>query len=130
MIKILTVDDEPSILRILHAILSSNIYKVDSALGGEQAIEKLSNESYDIMITDIRMNPMNGMDVLKFANENFPTMSVIMLTAYGNVDTAVEALQLGAFDYIHKPFKPDELLSTVKRALECRDYMQKSAFME
>jgi DNA-binding NtrC family response regulator len=78
----------------------------------------IRGEEFDLMITDIRMQPVNGMQLLRLAHDERPGMSVIMLTAYGSVETAIEALKLGAFDYVTKPFKVDELLITVKRALE------------
>jgi len=122
MARILVVDDEESILTILCTVLKSEGYEVVSALGGEKAIPLLDSKDnkFDLMISDIRMSPVNGMDLLKYASENCPDMSVIMLTAYGQVETAIEALQLGAFDYVKKPFKVDELLNTVQKALNCR----------
>ena len=118
MYKILLVDDEPSILSVLSTLLKAEKYEVVTALGGEKAKECLSQQEFDLMLSDIRMSPINGMELLKLAHEQYPSMTVIMLTAYGSVETAIEALKLGAFDYITKPFKVDELLITVQRALE------------
>lgn len=116
--RILLVDDEASILSVLSTLLKAEGYEVAPALGGEKARDLITSEEFDLMISDIRMSPVNGMELLKLAHDERPTMSVIMLTAYGSVETAIEALKLGAFDYVTKPFKVDELLITVQRALE------------
>lgn len=118
MARILLVDDEPSILTVLSALLRAEGYEIESALGGEKAKESLSAGHFDLMLSDIRMNPVNGIELLRLTHDQYPLMPVIMLTAYGSVETAIEALKLGAFDYITKPFKVDELLITVKRALD------------
>ena len=118
MARILLVDDEPSILSVLGTLLKAEGYDVVPVLGGEKARDLITSEEFDLMISDIRMSPVNGMELLGLAHDERPTMSVIMLTAYGSIETAIEALQLGAFDYITKPFKVDELLITVQRALE------------
>jgi len=127
MAKILIVDDEPSILDMLKALLKTDGHDVTPALGGVKAkelLDKTESGTFDLMISDIRMNPINGMDLLRVARELHPTMSVVMLTAYGQVETAIEALQLGAFDYIAKPFKVDTLLGTIHRALQARTLME------
>jgi len=127
MAKILLVDDEPSILSVLNTLLKAEKYQVTTALGGEKAKECLGQEEFDLMLSDIRMSPVNGMELLKLAHDQYPTMSVIMLTAYGSVETAIEALKLGAFDYITKPFKVDELLITVQRAIEYNKAVSENA---
>ncbi len=118
MAKILLVDDEPSILSVLSTLLKAEGYEVTPALGGEKAKEFIESENYDLMLSDIRMVPVNGMELLRLVHREKPALPVIMLTAYGSVETAIEALKLGAYDYITKPFKVDELLITVRRALE------------
>jgi DNA-binding NtrC family response regulator len=118
MAKVLLIDDEPSILSVLSTLLKAEGYDVVTASGGEEAQKLISDEEFDLMISDIRMSPINGMELLKQAHNEKPAMSVIMLTAYGSVETAIDALKLGAFDYVTKPFKVDELLITVQRALE------------
>lgn len=127
MARILLVDDEPSILSVLSALLKAEGYEVIPALGGDKAKIVLASEEFDLMISDIRMSPVNGMELLKIAHDERPTMSVIMLTAYGSVETAIEALKLGAFDYVTKPFKVDELLITVQRALEYNKALSENA---
>ena len=118
MARVLLIDDEPSILSVLSTLLKAEGYDVVAASGGEEAQKLISDEEFDLMISDIRMSPINGMELLKQAHNEKPAMSVIMLTAYGSVETAIDALKLGAFDYVTKPFKVDELLITVQRALE------------
>lgn len=118
MAKILLVDDEPSILSVLSVLLKAEGYEIVPVDGGEKAVELIKSTPFDLMISDIRMRPIDGMALLKVAREQQPSMSVLMFTGYGSVETAVEALKLGAFDYITKPFKVDELLITVQRALE------------
>jgi DNA-binding NtrC family response regulator len=118
MARILLVDDEPSILNVLGTLMRSEGHEAVAVRGGEKAQEILLNEPFDLMISDIRMSPLDGMQLLKIAHRERPHMAVIMLTAYGSVETAVAAMKEGAFDYVTKPFKVDELLMTVQRALE------------
>jgi len=118
MPRILIVDDEPTILNLLNKILTGQGYDTTPASNGEKALQLLQTESFDLMISDINMTPINGMELLSKASESYKKMGVIMLTAYGTVGTAVEAMKKGAFDYITKPFKLDELVLTVQRALE------------
>lgn len=115
---ILLVDDEPSILNVLSTLMKSEGHEAVAVRGGEKAQEILLSESFELMISDIRMSPLDGMQLLKIAHRERPQMAVIMLTAYGSVETAVQAMKEGAFDYVTKPFKVDELLLTVQRALE------------
>ena len=115
--KILVVDDELSIVEVLKALLKREGYSVTTASDGEEAMEALRKEKFDLMISDIRMRPMDGITLLHKAREMQQHLAVIMMTAYAAVETAVEAMKKGAFDYICKPFKIDELKLTVKRAL-------------
>ena len=118
MASILLIDDEPSLLSVLRTLLKADGYDVTPVSDGEKAQEFISTNDYDLMLSDMRMSPVNGMQLLRQARSEKPAMCVIMLTAYATVETAIEAMRLGAFDYITKPFKPDELLITVRRALE------------
>ncbi len=118
MARIVLVDDEPSILSVLSTLLRAEGHEVVPVLGGDKAQDVIKTESFDLMISDIRMSPVDGMQLLKLARKERPGMAVIMITAYGSVETAVEAMKEGAFDYVTKPFKVDELLITVQRALE------------
>jgi len=118
MAKILLVDDEASILSVLSVLLKAEGYEVVPVDNGEKALELIKSTPFDLMISDIRMRPMDGISLLKAAREQRPAMSALMVTGYGTIETAVESLKYGAFDYITKPFKVDELLITVQRALE------------
>jgi DNA-binding NtrC family response regulator len=117
MAKLLIVENEPVTLNLLSTLLKGEDHEVTSVDGAEAALELLSREPYDVLLTDIRMEPVDGMELLKQSRQQYPDLPVIMLTAYGSVTTAVEALKLGAFDYLTKPFKVDELISTTERAL-------------
>lgn len=118
MERILLVDDEASILSVLSTLLKAEGYEVTAKRDGREAQELLREENFDLMISDIRMSPVDGIELLRMARAEKPAMCVIMLTAYGSVETAIEALKLGAFDYITKPFKVDEILITIQRGLE------------
>ncbi len=120
MPRILLVDDEPSILSVLSSLLKGKGFETQPALGAAKASELLRGDEFDLMISDIRMAPINGLELLKTAKSLQPAMAVIMITAYGSVESAVDAMKMGAFDYVTKPFKVDELLITVQRALEYR----------
>ncbi len=127
MARILLVDDEPSILNVLSTLLRGQGHECVPAKGGDQAQGFLREEQFDLMISDIRMTPVDGLELLKLAKRMRPDMVTIMLTAYGSVETAVTAMKEGAFDYVTKPFKVDELLITVQRALEFRSIMAENA---
>ena len=121
MARILLVDDEASILSVLSTLLKAEGHEVIPVLGGEKAQDVIRDQDFDLMISDIRMSPVDGMQLLKLIRREKPAVAVIMITAYGSVETAVEAMKEGAFDYVTKPFKVDELLITVQRALEYRN---------
>jgi DNA-binding NtrC family response regulator len=118
MPKVLLVDDEPRILTLLHSVLRTEGLEPVSAKDGATAIGLFRAAPFDLLITDIRMSPMDGMELFRVARAERPDMPVVLLTAYGSVETAIEAMKSGAFDYLTKPFKVDELILTVKRALD------------
>lgn len=120
MPKVLLVDDEPSILSVLTTLLKAEGYEVHPVQDGRKAAERIKAEQFDLMLSDIRMTPVSGMDLLHLAHEVQPGMIVVMVTAFGSVETAVDAMKMGAYDYVTKPFKIAELLITVARALEYR----------
>lgn len=123
MSRILIVDDEDSILRILSTLFKMRGFETATASDGEVAMEILAREKFDLLLTDVRMRPMDGLALLKFAVVHDSTMPVIMLTAYASVESAIEALKEGAFDYVTKPFDVGELVGTVDRALAFRNGM-------
>jgi two-component system response regulator PilR (NtrC family) len=116
--RILVVDDERSMREVLFSMLKNEGYDVTVADGGEAAIETVRRETFDAIITDVRMPKVDGLQVLKAAKDLSPNTVVIMITAFGSSETAVEAMKLGAYDYITKPFKYDEVALNIRRALE------------
>lgn len=118
MSRILVVDDESLMREFISESLLSHGYDVDTAENGSRAIDLIGGESYDVILTDYKMPKITGIDVLRKAREKLPDVKVIIMTAYGTVENAVEAMKLGAFDYITKPFSVDEVLILVKRAVE------------
>ena len=118
MSRILIVDDEPRILLLLQSLLKANGYEVVSARDGASALDIVRKGEIDITITDLRMSPMDGMTLFKEIKSLVPGMPVILLTAYATVDTAVEAMKSGIFDYLTKPFKVDDMVACLKRAEE------------
>ena len=115
--KILVVDDEVKICRNVEKILGKDDYDVSWASSANEALEKMAKESYSLLISDIIMPGMNGLEFLKLVKNQWPLTKVIMFTAYASTDTAVKAMRLGAVDYIPKPFTPDELRLPVELAL-------------
>ncbi len=115
--KILVVDDEVKICRNVEKILAKDDYDVSCASSADEALEKMAKESYSLLISDIIMPGMNGLEFLKLVKNQWPLTKVIMFTAYASTDTAVKAMRLGAVDYIPKPFTPDELRLPVELAL-------------
>lgn len=118
--KLLVIDDEPVIREGVRRILESGSYHVETFSSGQAALERIKQEEFDLVITDLKMPGMSGMEVLKAIKEIQPDLPVIFITGYSSVDSAVEVMKLGAVDYIAKPFTPEEMLSTVKLALEQR----------
>jgi len=118
MVKILVVDDELSVSHSLALNLQVAGYQVQEAGSGEEALRLVEKEIYDLVICDLRMEKMSGLEVLRRLKQCAPDTEVLMMTAFAAVDTAVQAMKEGAYDYIAKPFQHDELLLTVSKALE------------
>ncbi len=119
--ELLVVDDEPSLRKVLAAQLGRAGYSIRLAASAEEALDCLEASPVDVLITDLRMPGMDGLGLLDWAKVHAPTMPVILLTAYGTVDSAVEALKRGAFDYITKPFDQRDLLAAVEKAAASAD---------
>ncbi|MBL8722347.1 MAG: sigma-54-dependent Fis family transcriptional regulator [Myxococcales bacterium] len=119
--QVLVVDDEANLRKVLVAQLTRDGYDVHTAADGEEARELLQEHHVDLVITDLRMPRLDGMELLRWALADDPTRPVVMITAHGTVDTAVEALKLGAFDYVTKPFDQTEIRSVAQKALKARD---------
>lgn len=115
--QILIVDDEPSIRKVLSAQLKRLGHEVATAEDGMRAVELLSEQVFHLVISDLRMPRLDGMELLQWCIEHQPGLPVILITAHGTIDTAVEALKLGACDYITKPFDRDELQAAIHKAL-------------
>jgi len=115
--RVLIVDDEPSLREVLGILLKKEGYTVDSCDGGVSALQALQRSTYDMVITDLRMPEVNGIEVLRSAKSTHPDTAVLVITAYGAADSAVEAMKLGALDYLTKPFQVDEVRRIVKNAL-------------
>jgi len=115
---ILIVDDEENFRHMLSVILKKENYEVETASNGEEGLKKVALSPFDQILCDIRMPQMDGMEFLKKAQKTGVEATIIMMSAYGTIDTAIEAMKLGAYDYISKPFKPDEIILTLKKAEE------------
>ena len=118
--QVLIVDDEPNLRKILAAQLSRDGYDVMTAEDGEQGLAALRDHHIDLVVTDLKMPKVDGMALLREALRLDPDLPVVMITAHGTVDTAVEALKIGAFDYLTKPFDKDEVRAIVGKALRTR----------
>src|SRR5580704_260638 len=119
--QVLIVDDEPNLRKILSAQLTRDGYDVLTAEDGEQGLHLLREHHIDLVITDLKMPKVDGMTLLKRALEEEPELPVVMVTAHGTIDTAVEALKRGAFDFVTKPFDKDEVRQIVAKALKTRE---------
>ena len=129
MPKILIVDDQRNMRTTLAMMLRGAGYEVDEGADGEQGVERGSTGAYDIVLTDLRMGTKDGIDVLRATKETHPLTEVIVMTAYGTIESAVEAMRLGAFDYIQKPFTEQELLVKVSKALDNRRLAGEVSFL-
>jgi DNA-binding NtrC family response regulator len=116
--SILVVDDEKNQREILETILSGEGYDITTASSGEAAMKFVESRRFDLVLTDLKMTGMSGLDLLKELTNYDKSIIVILLTAHGSVDSAVDALRLGAFDYLQKPYDSEKLLETVDRALK------------
>ena len=117
---ILVVDDEATMRRSLADILRLEGYRVQTAASGEEAILRIKEDLYDLILLDLKMPGIGGIEVLRFTAENSPDSQVILLTAHGSLESAIEALRLGAQDYLLKPSSPETILASVARVLKLR----------
>jgi DNA-binding NtrC family response regulator len=115
--KALVIDDEQIVLESVSALLTDEGFEVDVSLDGRQGLDWAIERNYDVVLTDIRMPDIGGMKVLRDIKRINPTLPVIMITGYASVESAVQAMKLGAAEYIEKPFEPEQLLDAVSRAL-------------
>jgi DNA-binding NtrC family response regulator len=115
--RILVVDDEDIVRTSCSRTLSPEGYEVKLAKNGAEGLRMASENQFDLVLTDLKMPDMDGIEVLRIIKEKWPETEVIIVTGYQTVDTAVKAIKLGAYDYIEKPFTPDALISAVTEAL-------------
>jgi two-component system, NtrC family, nitrogen regulation response regulator NtrX len=118
MAEILIIDDEKAIRKTLTEILSFEGYKIDDAADGEEGLKKFKEKSYDLVLCDIKMPKLDGIEFLQKAGEINPDVPVIMISGHGNIETAVEAVKKGAFDFISKPPDLNRLLITIRNAMD------------
>jgi DNA-binding NtrC family response regulator len=116
--KALVIDDEQIVLDSVSKILTDENYEVDVSLSGREGLNQAIQKEYDIVLTDIRMPDIGGMRVLRDVKRSKPSLPVVIITGYASVKSAVQAMKLGAADYIEKPFTPDQLLKAVDTALD------------
>jgi two-component system response regulator HydG len=129
MAKLLVVDDQRNMRTTLAMMLRGAGFDVDEAQNGEEGAERGASGSYDIVLTDLRMGSKDGIDVLRAVKSAQPATEVVVMTAYGTIESAVEAMRLGAFDYIQKPFTEQELLLKVAKALDNRRLVSEVALL-
>jgi len=128
--RILLIDDEENFRHMLSVILKKRGYDVETARNGIDGLKKVDTGSYDTVLCDIRMPEMDGLEFLKEAQKAGCESTIIMMSAYGTLDTAIEAIKLGAYDYISKPFKPDEIILTLKKAEERERLRRENLFLK
>ncbi len=124
--RILVVDDEEIVIKSCMRVLGGGTHEVDAVTSGAEALKRIDDGQYDVVILDIMMPNVDGLEVLQRVKESHPDIEVIMVTGLSQIETAVRSMKLGAFDYLSKPFDPDELKLTVERALERRRLLQEN----
>lgn len=118
---ILIVDDELDMLELLELIiLDKTPYRVSTTNNPLEALQMLANQAFDLLITDLRMPALGGLEVIREVREKYPDLPVIVITAYGSSESAEEAIRAGAYDYITKPFRKEHILISIDRAMEWR----------
>ncbi|MCK4273214.1 sigma-54-dependent Fis family transcriptional regulator [bacterium] len=128
--KILVVDDEESMCDFLSIMLKKQGYQITTALSAKEGLKKLAKEAYEVVISDLKMKEMNGLELIDEINKKETVPTVIIMTAFATIESAIEALKKGAFDYIIKPFKVDEIKLAVARALEQRKIRTENVYLK
>ncbi len=124
--KILVVDDERAFAKMLKTMLSKAGYSVDMSHDGQEALSRLTDKRYDLVLSDIKMPKLCGLDLLRAIEKRGIETTVIVMSAYGNIDTAIEAMKLGAYDYVSKPFKADEVILAIRKLEERENLKQEN----
>ena len=127
--RILVIDDEEIVCLSCQRVLTEEGYEVQTRLSGPEGLRLLAEELFDVAIVDLKMPGMSGMEVLQAIKRDYPHIPVIMITGYATVESAVEAMKTGAFDYLPKPFTPDEVAVVVKKTLETRSMMLENIYL-
>src|SRR5581483_8806576 len=130
MSRVLIVDDEPHMRRILASNLEQDGHIVSQASGLEEASKTITANDYDVVITDQKMPDGDGLEVLAVARESDPAISVVFLTAFASIELAVESMRKGAFDFIAKPFVPEVVCATVRRACERTQLLRQNELLK
>lgn len=125
-VRVLVVDDDEITCNLLEEVLSKEGYAVHKALDGREAIDRGEKQTYDVVLSDIKMIDVDGMEVLRAYRQRSPETIIIMMTAFGSIETAIRAIKEGAYDYVSKPFKLDEIKLTLQRALEQRRLVEEN----
>ncbi len=128
--RILVVDDEPLIRESLYEILRIEGYRVQMAQGGKEALQLMSKNEFDVVVTDFKLPKMSGMDLLEVVKKDFPETEVIMITGYGSIETAVEAMKKGACDYITKPINDNEIKIIIQRTVESKEIIEENKILK
>ncbi|HOQ60489.1 MAG TPA: sigma 54-interacting transcriptional regulator, partial [Vicinamibacterales bacterium] len=124
--RVLVVDDEPSVCRSSERILTREGYEVRTAPGGAEALDLLGREAFDLVFTDLKMAEMGGMELLETLRSRFPDVVPVVITGYATIASVVEAMKVGAFDYLPKPFTPDEMAAVARKAWDRRQLLLRS----
>ena len=127
--RVLIVDDDLDALEMMQDLFDSKGYKSMTAINGIDAITKIKSQEPDIILSDIRMPEMDGMELLKILTKDYPHIPVLMITAHGTIKTAVEAMKVGAKDYILKPLSLDEILAKVERITQLNSLIKENEYL-
>ncbi|MDH4223779.1 MAG: response regulator, partial [candidate division Zixibacteria bacterium] len=129
MSSILVIDDKDSMRQMLAKTLESEGYEVEVARNGETGLDKAREKRFDLVLTDLKLPQMDGLEVLTSLKDLDPNVAVIVMTAYGTIETAVQAIKQGAFDFLAKPFDVDHLNVLIQRALENRRLLAENVLL-
>ncbi|MFZ5949198.1 MAG: response regulator [Candidatus Rifleibacteriota bacterium] len=127
MKSILIIDDEKNIRLTLTRVFDDGNFKLSTAVNGEEALQKMTEEEFSLVLLDLNLPGMSGMSVLKQITQNFPCTRTVIITAHGSVESAVEAMKLGAVDFLQKPFSPGEIRDLVGKILNRENLDEKNA---
>ncbi len=130
MKRVLVVDDEQDILDLLSELLHRWGFEAETARNGREALEKFKDQHVDLVVTDLKMPEMDGLELLRQLREENPRVPVLMLTGYPTIDTAIQAIQEGAYDYLIKPINPDELRFRIQKALAQSEQLRSIGFLK